>query len=59
MTCFAAGKEDIRLESILTCACSVCDPAKVFLTSKYLLLSNSTTAYRWELLIANHLDESL
>ncbi len=44
--------------------CSVCDPAKIFLTFKfsYLLFCNPThktetgTANRWELLIANHLD---
>jgi len=46
--------------------CSVCDPAKVFLTSKfsYLLFSNPAhqtktgTANRWRLLIATHLDQS-
>jgi hypothetical protein len=38
---------------------------KIFLTSKYLLLFNLThetgreTAYMWELLIANQLDQSL
>jgi hypothetical protein len=47
--------------------CSVCDPAYIFLTSKfsYLLFCNPThktengTAIWWELLIANHLDQSL
>ncbi len=46
---------------------SICDPTKIFLTSKFscLLFSNPThktemgTANRWELLIANHLDQSL
>jgi hypothetical protein len=42
--------------------CLVCDPAKIFLTSKfiYLLFCNPThkteIANRWELLRANHLD---
>jgi hypothetical protein len=47
--------------------CSVYDPAKIYLTSKfnYLLFCNPThkiergTANRWELLIRNHLDQSL
>jgi hypothetical protein len=47
--------------------CSVYDRAKIFLTSKfnYLLFCNPThktetgTANRWELLITNHLDQSL
>jgi hypothetical protein len=47
--------------------CSVCDPAQMFLTSKFshLLFYNAThktetkTANRWELLIANNLDQSL
>jgi hypothetical protein len=45
--------------------CLVCDPAKIFLTCKfiYLLLCNPThkteIANRWELLRANYLDQSL
>jgi hypothetical protein len=41
---------------------SVCDPAQIFFTSKFssLLFYNAThkTANRWELLIANNLDQS-
>jgi len=46
----------------------VCDPAQIFLTSKFsydvffgnpLNKTETGTAYMWELLIANHLDESL
>jgi hypothetical protein len=47
--------------------CSLCEPGKIFLTSKfsYLLFCDPThktemrTAYRCELLIANHMDQSL
>ncbi len=46
--------------------CSVCEPAKIFLTStiSYLLFCNPAhetekrTANRWELLVANHLEQS-
>jgi hypothetical protein len=42
--------------------CSVCDPAKAFQASKFVFLIQKTetgAANMWELLIANHLDQSL
>jgi hypothetical protein len=38
--------------------CLVCDLAKIFVTSKFSSLNKTGTANRWELLIANHLDQS-
>jgi hypothetical protein len=38
--------------------CLVCDLAKIFVTSKFSSLDKTGTANRWELLIANHLDQS-
>ncbi len=38
--------------------CLVCDGAKIFDTSKFSSLNKTGTAYKWELLIANHLEQS-